>query len=375
MWPIVRLVPPLRLEAIIPTPRADGSRNTGTILPGTQEFEMKTSFRQMLLAVAAMATVSSWTAAHGQYMQAQYYPGQPMPGQQAAYMGGGEYMGPEMYEGGYCGDCGGDCYGGCGDCGCGEMGCCDYGGCGQCGCNPCGCEQPCYGDACCGEKQTMCYLEIQNMFLRAHVNEEAVGKLSEQYEWTPRFVAGFELPSGIGARGRYFNYDEETTILDNGGDDELGLQFEVIDAEGTGRIRTTHADIILSGGFRWANIEITEDDDTIQCDAPGLTVAADGRTVLCRTCKCEWAGVAGARWSLLGGDWEGEDNDLVEETRDDNIVVNELYAGVEWVCCGGHCNWYARGVFEMQHWSSDALNENDATISFVGPGIHGGVTF
>jgi hypothetical protein len=77
----------------------------------------------------------------------------------------------------------------------------------------------------------------------------------------------------------------------------------------------------------------------------------------------------------LGGDWEGDDNDLVEEVRDDNMVVQELYAGVEWACCGGACNWYARGVFEMQSWRSDALDENDASINFVGPAIHGGVTF
>jgi hypothetical protein len=342
---------------------------------------MKTSFLQ-LLAVAAMATISS-SAARGQYMQAQYMPGQQMPGQQVAYMGGGGYGGPEMYDGGYggdCyGDCGSDCYGGCGDYGCCDSGCCDSGCCGQCGGNPCCCEQQCYGDPCCGEKLTMCYVEIQNVFLRAHINEDVVGKLSETYDWTPRFVTGFELPSGIGARGRYFNYDQDVTILDNGGDDELGLKFEVIDVEGTGRIRTTHADIILSGGFRWANIELTEteDDETIQSDMPGLTVAADGRTVICRGGKSEWAGVAGARWSLLGGDWDGDGNDLIDEVRDDNVVVNEMYGGVEWVCRAGSCNFYTRAVFEMQNWHSDALGEESATdtISFVGPAIHGGVTF
>ena len=56
---------------------------------------------------------------------------------------------------------------------------------------------------------------------------------------------------------------------------------------------------------------------------------------------------------------------------------HELYGGVEWVCRTGHCNFYTRAVFEMQNWHSDALGENSATdtISFVGPAIHGGVTF
>jgi hypothetical protein len=344
----------------MPTTHAAGAGNENH-LAGIQEFRMNATLLRTVLTVTAIGSMASFAAAQGQY-------GYAGPGQQAAYMPemyeggmyeGGEYGGPVMYDGGYY------------DGGCGQ-GCGEYGGC-QCGGAPYGCEPPC--PSCdCGPKATMCYAEIQNTFLRAHVTEEAVGKLSEKHEWAPRAIVGFELPSGIGARGRYFNYSHETTILDNGGE-ELGLEFEVIDVESTARFRTTHADLILSGGFRWADILIEEDDDAIRSDMPGLTVAGDLRGVFCRGCRSEWAGVGGARWSLLGGDWEGNDNDLVEETRDDNMVVQELYGGVEWVCFAGHCNFYARAVFEMQTWRSDALDENDASISFVGPALHGGVTF
>jgi hypothetical protein len=366
---------------------------------------MNTTFLRTLFAIATAATLPAWAAANGFGFPnnasgwAGAQPGmQGGPIQQAGYYGGGLPAGqPMSYDGScgdggcyggdcYGGDCyGGDCYGGGGDVGCCEdSGCCEMGGgyggcgCGQCGCNPCCCQhQGCYDNSCHETKKSVCYAEVQNMFLRPHINEDAVGKLSEKYDWTPRFVVGFETPSGVGTRGRYFNYSQDVTILDNGGVDELGLDFQVIDVEGTGRIRTTHADVVLSGGFRWANIEITEDDDTIDSSMPGLTVAADGRTVFCRGCKSEWAGVAGARWSLLGGDWEGEENDLVDEARDDNVVVHELYGGVEWVCRTRSCDFYTRLVFEMQNWHSDVIGENSATdsIGFVGPAIHGGVTF
>jgi hypothetical protein len=339
----------------------DGCRATySNVIGGCEEFTMKSFLLRSLAAATIAAGLTASAAA------------QEMPVGEMAYGG-------EGCSDGMCGDCyGGDCYGGCyggdcyGGCPCGDPQCggcgCGYGDCGQCGYNSCGCNDGC-------EKHCACYFEIQNVFVRPHINEDVVGKLSETYDWSPRFIAGFELPSGVGARGRYWNYDQEVPILSGG--DDLGLKWQVIDVEGTGRIRSTHADLVFSGGFRFADIEIEEDDDTITSSMIGLTVAADGRTVLCRGCSSEWAGVAGARWSLLGGDWEGDSNDIVSEVRDDNMVVTELYGGVEYSKCCGSCTVYTRAVFEMQNWHSDAIGENSATdtIGFVGPAIHGGVSF
>jgi hypothetical protein len=110
---------------------------------------------------------------------------------------------------------------------------------------------------------------------------------------------------------------------------------------------------------------------------PGITFAVDGRHAICRGCNWHFAGVAGARWSMLGGDWEGDDDALIEPTRDDNVVVHEIYGGVEFLRSCGSCDFYTRAVFEVQNWHSDALGDSsDAdSISFVGPGVHAGVDF
>jgi hypothetical protein len=109
---------------------------------------------------------------------------------------------------------------------------------------------------------------------------------------------------------------------------------------------------------------------------PGLTFAGDVRTAICGNCRSQWSGVCGARWSLLGGDWEG-DNVLVQETFDDNVTVQELYGGVEYLCHHQHCDVYARIVFEVQNWHSDTIGENSPTdsLGFVGPAIHGGISY
>src|SRR5690606_7807168 len=140
--------------------------------------------------------------------------------------------------------------------------------------------------------------------------------------------------------------------------------------------KSKRADLVLAGGFRWANFKVEDDSDEADASLPGITFAADGRVLLCGGCRSQWSGVAGARWSLLGGDWEG-DNALIEETFDDNVNVQEIYGGVEYVCHHGSCSMFARAVFEIQNWHSDAMGESSPTdsISFIGPALHGGIAY
>jgi hypothetical protein len=244
---------------------------------------------------------------------------------------------------------------------------------GYCYASDCGCQQyaaPSY------PQKGMFYTEAQLMFLRAHVLEESLGKLSEKYEFTPRFIAGYETASGVGARARYWTYGRTTPNLDDP-DDALRLEFDVIDAEGTARFRGERADLLVAGGFRWVNADIEVEDDAVNADMPGITVACDGRARICGGCRSQWSGVAGGRWSILGADWEGDQDALIEPTFDDNIVVTELYGGFEYLCRHGHYDLYARIVFETQNWRSDALGESADTdsLGFVGPGVHVGATF
>jgi hypothetical protein len=294
-------------------------------------------------------------------------------------------------EGCTCDSCNG---GGCGDscscvgsCSCGG-GCCSDGcACGMCGdgcCDACG--HDCYGSGCgnyCGDCSNydmnagMYYAEIQNLFLRTHVSSEVTGKLREKYEWSPRVVMGYESANGLGARMRWWSYSRTNSTVS--GSDSFHIDLDVLDAEGTARFSSKRADLVIAGGFRYANFEIAEDDDEIAADLPGITFAADGRMAICCVGRSQWSAVCGARWSLLGGDWEGDDVDLLDDAPvfDDNVTTQEVYGGVEYLC--HYCNYdlYARLVFEMQNWHSDAVGENSQTdsIGFVGPAIHGGVSF
>lgn len=268
-----------------------------------------------------------------------------------------------------------------------ESGCCDSCGCGDaCGGGCCGCGDACGGcgnccndccDPCCGSY----YAEVQMVFARLHAPENSFGgnngKLSEQYELAPRFIVGYENGCGQGARARYWHYGYATPILND--DDLIRFELDVLDLEATQRFCGRRSDVVLSGGFRAASLDITDDDnDVASNDLIGLTMAADVRTLICCECDREWNFVYGGRVSLLGGDWDAHrDHDFINDERDDNIIVQELYAGVEYGCCYCGYDLYTRLAWEMQVWDSAVIDSSGDMdlFGFVGPAWHVGVGF
>jgi hypothetical protein len=267
--------------------------------------------------------------------------------------------------------------------------------CDSCNCGECGCCETCNGDSCecgsaCGGRHMRgfggavgrgmfndgsYYADVELMFLRAHVTEFSAGKLSEKYELSPRFVIGYETARGVGARLRYWTYGRTSNILNDAA--EVRYEFSAFDIEATSRFQTCRSELVVAGGLRFASAEVDWDGESVDADLPGVTVAADLRTLFCSKCGREWAGVAGARWSILGGDWEGSDDALITPIRDDNVVVQELYFGVEYSQHFRDCVFFSRLVLEMQNWHSDAAAQSAGadSIGFVGPGIHIGGAF
>ncbi len=264
--------------------------------------------------------------------------------------------------------------------GCGD-GCCGDSCCSDSCCGDSCCSDACCGDSCCGDvcgSNNGCghyYAEVQINFLRAHVNEDVVGKLSEQYEWSPRFILGYEDACGVGARLRYWRYANYSPEVGGGGG--LRFDFNVTDIELTNRFQGRNTDIVFAGGFRYASTDIEAGTGTDGADLIGLTMAVDLKTLLCCDCGSTWSWVYGGRVSILGGDWDGNGPLIDTEVRDDNVMVYEMYGGVEYGCnyCGNDI--FARLAFEMQNWHSDVLGSNSATdsIGFIGPGFHFGGTF
>jgi hypothetical protein len=241
-------------------------------------------------------------------------------------------------------------------------------------CEPCA---DCCEPRCCKPKPSRFTADVELMLLRPQLSEDAFGKLSEEYQFSPRFVLGVRDIGNLDFRGRYWHYDQESKLL---GDEDIQFDFDVFDIEALHRFCWNRSHLILAGGVRLAAINLSDaQDEKSGGDFIGLTMAADGRTTLVSYCKGHLGWVYGGRISILAGDWGGEDNsDFVDhQARNDNILVHELYAGGEITHCFGAFNCHARLVFEMQNWKSDVLAQDADvdSIGFLGPGLQLGADF
>jgi hypothetical protein len=215
------------------------------------------------------------------------------------------------------------------------------------------------------------------MFYRVRVNEDAVGKLSDTYEFSPRVILNVRNAGLLDARVRYWNYERNTSVLSGG---NVRFEFNVLDIEAVHYFEGRRSQLALSAGIRLADLQI-RDVAKEQCgsDMIGLTFAADGLTPLMtmQGGYCGW--VYGGRISLLGGDWGGDDNSVFVDhrVRDDNVVVTELYAGAEIARRCGNATIRGRALFEIQNWQSDVLGQDADvdSIGLLGPAAQIGVDF
>jgi hypothetical protein len=236
-------------------------------------------------------------------------------------------------------------------------------------CGP-ACRQP--------QQRSHLYANVQLNFLRAHVMENFAGKLSEKYELSPRVIVGFDGTGSVDGRARYWHYGRDATVLNDDG--PIRIEFDVLDIEVARTVDLRKSAILLSTGFRMASIDLEDEEgDQAGCDLLGMTLAADFQTLLCQAERGEFVGVCGARWSILGGDWgRDSDSDLIGfGAQDDNVVVEELYAGVAYATRYQNVGLHAQLHFEMQNWHSDVLSQlaGADSIGFIGPGIEIGAEF
>lgn len=290
------------------------------------------------------------------------YPGPGMPDVMCGPGCDPQFCDPMQSGPGMMSPCGGPMMGACPQCG-------GY----HDGFNSCGCNSDVQDS-----QQMSIYADVDFMFMRTRISEDVVGKLSETYEFSPRFILGVQNVGPANGRIRYWHYGRNTRVLGGG---DVRFDFDVLDIEAVHHIGGRRSEVDLAAGIRLANLEL-RDTSNLQSysDMIGLTMAADGLTKCHTFSSGGYIGwVYGGRLSLLGGDWGGDEDSLFIDhgIHDDNVLVTELYAGVEAGRRCGNFELNARAVFEIQNWRSDVLAQNAAleSISFLGPGLQIGAEF
>ncbi len=220
--------------------------------------------------------------------------------------------------------------------------------------------------------------DIELMMLRPQIAETAIGKLSENYQFSPRLILGVAGAGNFDGRLRYWHYDRNSDVL--GADGSIRLKFDVLDLEALHHFKPGKSDIAVSGGLRLAGIRLTDlESDECNTELLGLTMAADGLTPLGEFPGGHLGLVYGGRLSILGGHWDGDPTSQFVDARirNDNVLVNELYGGVELARRLGNFDVRARLLFEMQNWRSDVLAQYSGveSIGVLGPALQIGADF
>jgi hypothetical protein len=247
--------------------------------------------------------------------------------------------------------------------------------------------------------------DVELMLLRPQIAESAVGKLSEDYQFSPRVILELEGAGNFDGRLRYWHYDRNTDVLGTSnlitsqpyfpwnfilfadaavnaspGKSSIRINFDVLDIEALHHFAARKSELTLSAGLRLAGIHLT-DTAFQECGTNliGLTVAGDGMTPLGNFPGGHFGLVYGGRLSILGGNWGGDDNSqfVDQQTRNDNVLVHELYGGVELARRCRMLDVHARLMFEMQNWHSDVLAQDAGleSIGIFGPALQLGAEF
>jgi hypothetical protein len=220
--------------------------------------------------------------------------------------------------------------------------------------------------------------DIELSLLRPQIAESGAGRFSEEYQFSPRLILGLRGVGNLEGRVRYWHYNRNSDDL--GTDGDIRLKFNVLDVEALHRFEGRRSEFALAAGVRFAGIRLTDfDDHRVGSDLFGLTLAGDGLSRLGMFPGGYLGLVYGGRLSILGGDWHGDTGNTFVTTpaHNDNVLVHELYGGIEIARCFRAVNCHARLVYEMQNWQSDVLADHSGfeSIGFLGPGLELGADF
>jgi hypothetical protein len=214
------------------------------------------------------------------------------------------------------------------------------------------------------------------LFIRPYFADGFVQDGLFGFEAAPRFWLGYKMPSGLGMRVRYWNFDNR------GGNEEEGdyrLDTNVFDLELTDSISLGHDwDLSLSGGWRYVDFRFVYEDainsEANLASSNGVTVAFE----LHRRLQHGLAIYGGFRASWLFGTLSYE-APWLEQGRmnwnDATETITETQLGVEWA--RSLKQWPAelmvRTGVEAQWWNSFATNMSAPQIGFFGYSLMVGI--
>ncbi len=228
----------------------------------------------------------------------------------------------------------------------------------------------CTSDASCGFStcnQTSCsqgpawYVGYELTVLRPIISEATFVPFDDEYGFGHRLVAGYDGGSGMGARIRYWFYNQDHDIIP-AGSGSVGIDMDVLDLEFTLNEQLRNWDLMLTGGVRYGRVDITAPAPmNVNAYFEGIGPTASLEAVRHFGDRGLYL-IGNGRTSLLFGDI----NDGGTVFEDDIVTVLESQLGVGYSRNLDRATLTLRTVWETQFWLNDSFF-GGADLGFAGP--------
>ncbi|TWT77532.1 hypothetical protein Pla123a_21930 [Posidoniimonas polymericola] len=244
-----------------------------------------------------------------------------------------------------------------------------------------------YSSGCCAAAGPVVTFDVDFLFMKYYqsggVQSSDAGEIigggdnaEFDFSLSPRFTLGVETCDGLGARVRYWFFDETARTADNSG--FVSVDAYTFDAEIFKRVQLGRSTTIEGfGGVRWSEFNLDDDTDLDwRVDGVGLTTGFEISHYL----TCNHRLYAGTRLAVVVGDALLADNgDLDDSTGlgvSNTQLQVELAAGYE-----GKTN-LGRGVTmvygagaELHNWSDAAIKADASDEAYLTDSGFAGFTF
>lgn len=196
------------------------------------------------------------------------------------------------------------------------------------------------------------------------------------FEFAPRYTLGIEDCSGLGARVRYWAFDESAATADGTG--FVAVDAYTFDAEIFKRLQLTRSTTLEGfGGVRWSEFNLDDDTDLDwRVDGVGITTGFEISQLFC----CNHRLYAGTRVAVVVGDASLADaGDLDDSTglaKDTTSLHVELAAGYEGRTSIGRIMTLVYGAgAELHNWSDAAIKGDASDEAYLSDAGWAGFTF
>ena len=241
--------------------------------------------------------------------------------------------------------------------------------------------------SCCGRSRPTVTFDVDFLFMKYYqsggVQSIDAGNIigngdSADFDFSlsPRFTVGVENCNGLGARVRYWLFDDSAPTTDNTG--YVAIDAYTFDMEIYKRVQLGKSTTLEGfGGVRW--LEFNQNDDTDlewRMDGAGLTTGFELSHELC----CNHRLYAGTRLSVVMGDGRLDDTGDLDDST--GVAINntsmqlELSAGYEGRTKIGHgLTLVYGGGAEVQNWSDSAIKADASDEAYLSDSGWFGLTF